>query len=438
MTDETTYFLENAKSARAACKKCKVKIAKEELRIGVSALDNRTGYHSTSFYHPQCFTIGRNLKQDGVTATSFVENLLQDNSDDKCLKDEDYKHNLIAGLEGGGNKKRASMDADTDDKKKKKSRIEDLSPEESQVYELYSAMKVDELKDVLRNNSQAGLAGTKEELLRRCVDGHSHGRIDLCPSCGEGKLKLLSNGTVSCSGFYDEATQVRQPCFFSCPAKDAPRLLPWRTTKPTEEEKEQDSKKKKTDGTSDDDAWRTTLLPLLEHIHWDLSSAVNIKTVNSEVAQACQKFGRLNLPSDESTAKIEIGRIILSNKDKSREEICKLIVDNFGLKLTEKDIEAKQHAMSSLCACPANGALYEIMLEFGKVYMEEGNKNAGATYKKVANAIKDIEYEITEENAKGLCSKKTKVDGIGKGSADKIYEFLTTGTIAKLEEKRMK
>jgi len=76
--------------------------------------------------------------------------------------------------------------------------------------------------------------------------------------------------------------------------------------------------------------------------------------------------------------------------------------------------------------------------QFGKVYMEEGNKNAGATYKKVANAIKDIEYEITEENAKGLCSKKTKVDGIGKGSADKIYEFLTTGTIAKLEEKRMK
>lgn len=27
--------------------------------------------------------------------------------------------------------------------------------------------------------------------------------------------------------------------------------------------------------------------------------------------------------------------------------------------------------------------------------------------------------------------------GIGKGTADKIYEFCTTGTIQKLEEKRM-
>jgi DNA polymerase/3'-5' exonuclease PolX len=27
-------------------------------------------------------------------------------------------------------------------------------------------------------------------------------------------------------------------------------------------------------------------------------------------------------------------------------------------------------------------------------------------------------------------------DGIGKGSADKIHEFLATGTIEKLEEKR--
>lgn len=60
----------------------------------------------------------------------------------------------------------------------------------------------------------------------------------------------------------------------------------------------------------------------------------------------------------------------------------------------------------------------------------------GGTYKKVANAIKDLDYEITADNAKGLGKGKTKVDGIGKGSSEKIHEFLETGKMAKLEEKR--
>lgn len=31
----------------------------------------------------------------------------------------------------------------------------------------------------------------------------------------------------------------------------------------------------------------------------------------------------------------------------------------------------------------------------------------------------------------------TKLPGIGKGTADKIFEYYTTGTIQKLEEKRL-
>jgi PHP family Zn ribbon phosphoesterase len=45
--DETRYFIENAKSARAACKKCKVKIEKGELRVGVSIPDGRTQHLMT-------------------------------------------------------------------------------------------------------------------------------------------------------------------------------------------------------------------------------------------------------------------------------------------------------------------------------------------------------------------------------------------------------
>jgi poly [ADP-ribose] polymerase len=59
-----------------------------------------------------------------------------------------------------------------------------------------------------------------------------------------------------------------------------------------------------------------------------------------------------------------------------------------------------------------------------------------ATYKKVANAIEQLDFEVTEENALGLGKGKTKVDGIGKGSAEKIHEFLTTGNIEKLQDKK--
>jgi poly [ADP-ribose] polymerase len=54
----------------------------------------------------------------------------------------------------------------------------------------------------------------------------------------------------------------------------------------------------------------------------------------------------------------------------------------------------------------------------------------------VIAAVSKISFEITLDNAKGLGKGKTKVSNIGKGSADKIHEFLDTGTIGKLEEKR--
>lgn len=48
----------------------------------------------------------------------------------------------------------------------------------------------------------------------------------------------------------------------------------------------------------------------------------------------------------------------------------------------------------------------------------------------------NLEYEIKE--GKTLIAKATKVDGVGKGTADKIDEILATGTFAKLEELRAK
>ena len=53
MSEVATYFLENAKSSRATCTKCKVKIALKEVRIGVSA-PNRQGYVVTRYVQYVC------------------------------------------------------------------------------------------------------------------------------------------------------------------------------------------------------------------------------------------------------------------------------------------------------------------------------------------------------------------------------------------------
>ena len=51
-------------------------------------------------------------------------------------------------------------------------------------------------------------------------------------------------------------------------------------------------------------------------------------------------------------------------------------------------------------------------------------------------ALKDLDYEVTADNALSLGKGKNKVAGIGGSSSKKMKEFLTTGTMEKLEEKR--
>lgn len=58
------------------------------------------------------------------------------------------------------------------------------------------------------------------------------------------------------------------------------------------------------------------------------------------------------------------------------------------------------------------------------------------SYRKAATAIKGMKEEITADNAMSFSKGKTKVAGIGKGSAEKMKEFMETGTFQKLEEKR--
>ncbi|KAL4434913.1 hypothetical protein ABPG74_021252 [Tetrahymena malaccensis] len=105
-----------ASSSRAACKGCKVKIQKNELRIGVETLFQ--GEHTTTAWrHLECFSLGRKYKDiDPKEIEGYYD-----------LKKED-KVKVIDYFEGGGQKKSAVdrlISVIVDSEKKKKQDDED-------------------------------------------------------------------------------------------------------------------------------------------------------------------------------------------------------------------------------------------------------------------------------------------------------------------------
>lgn len=92
--------------------------------------------------------------------------------------------------------------------------------------------------------------------------------------------------------------------------------------------------------------------------------------------------------------------------------------------------KAKKPRQKAAAKVDANQALADAFAELSGFEFKRGEKFKGGTWSKVAKAIRDCEDEI--ESGK----QATKLKGIGKSSAQKIDEFLDTGTLEKLEEYR--
>lgn len=293
------------------------------------------------------------------------------------------------------------------------------------------------------------MTGTKENLLERILDGIAYGRLQQCPLCHEGKLKLKDDDLtrVVCRGRWDDALMHRCYCAFSVSAKDAPRNKPWHLTEPSASEKEeikQDAERPNEPTNEDGGVAEGPLSQILkgaakleEDGYWDLNNAAGIKKASSMLTDLVLKDGVIDITDDEKKAKMLIGKLILTNKDKSASEFVTLLADQQGLSENNQAQKKQQEeVLSEACAVPANAKIVMVLMELSKLYFKEKNTNAGLTYRKVANAVRDHPEEITVDNAKGLGKGKTKVPGIGGSSAAKIHEFLSTGTMQKLEEKR--
>ena len=82
---------------------------------------------------------------------------------------------------------------------------------------------------------------------------------------------------------------------------------------------------------------------------------------------------------------------------------------------------------------PANQKLVDAFYEMSKGLMKT-NRFKGIARKKAADAIVELDFEVTDGIP--LSKGKTKVAGIGKGTAKDINEILETGTCGTLEDIR--
>ena len=80
------------------------------------------------------------------------------------------------------------------------------------------------------------------------------------------------------------------------------------------------------------------------------------------------------------------------------------------------------------CVVPENAPLAGVFKELSSFEYKKGDNIKGTAYKKVSAALAAHTAQITSGK------EAKKLAGIGKSSADKIDEFLSSGKVAKLEE----
>jgi hypothetical protein len=223
----------------------------------------------------------------------------------------------------------------------------------------------------------------------------------------------------------------------------APRL-PWFTEQPTEEEVEEmnrieaEATGEEIEGKPhDEDSDLGRLIKSANDIKLDFSNKATTQATTAKVVQLLQENGKLDLPDDERKLRMDVGQLLVANKGVALTEILTKLVKQFGwVDIKAAKAKKQEEAAGSSCAVAANAPLLMVMKELSDCYYREGNSNAGNTYKKIVAALNDLDFEVTAKNAKSLGSGKNKVPGIGAGSAKLMFEFLTTGTMLKLEEKR--
>ena len=236
----TTYCVEYAKSNRATCKACNIKIDKGAVRIGTS-VPGPGDYDMTSWRHLAC----QKKKPSSLAELKGYQELKS--SDQELVKSwfsGDMASVMAAKRKADEATAAAAADAAVSTPKKAKPTPTATTPtttpkmaaassssssvaspplglsaeteQRDDAKALFGKMAIADLKNCLRANAQI-LSGNKDELVGRCVDRKVYGNLPRCPECGIGKLKVTyprefghgGMGTFTCPGGYDDDAYVR-------------------------------------------------------------------------------------------------------------------------------------------------------------------------------------------------------------------------------------
>ena len=180
--------------------------------------------------------------------------------------------------------------------------------------------------------------------------------------------------------------------------------------------------------------------PLLEAFP-DLSDKKMLKKAAKRLIVEAQGAD-IMLPEDERKCLMTVGKKLISYRSDPNwpQSMMQALFDEFG---TKKKAEKKAAAVAATVKCPANEGLVEAFYELSTLEFKHGVQMKAIAYKKAGGVIADFDFEVTEENVKGLQYKKLKrksgdvikgYKGIGKGSIAKMTEFLETGVFEKTAE----
>ena len=188
-------------------------------------------------------------------------------------------------------------------------------------------------------------------------------------------VKLEENDfhTIHCRGRFDEDTARIVPCTFQAPRLDTQRvqrLFPFYLEEPTEEEKEA-MKKQREEGRGEgvnkyaDNPVAQDLLKQAESLDLDLASNEGKKKAAADFVGLVE--GKVDLPENRN-AKMEIGKLVMANQDKSGKEIMEAIFSKYGFaKEKEEKAAAAEAAAEAACKNPKNAPLILAFKECAKV-----------------------------------------------------------------------
>ncbi|XP_045512835.1 poly [ADP-ribose] polymerase isoform X2 [Pieris brassicae] len=197
------FSVEYAKSSRATCKQCDIKICKDEVRISKMEFDPRYG-DAPAWHHVKCFA-ERQAEFLFLAGGEDIPGFKHLQKEDQAMVKKEIKP---ISPDGGPIKKLKSEPKDEEEIKKEKKLEKDLCKQNDSFHKYRSRLSElgkSDLHELLEANSQEILKGP-DECLDHLADMMAFGALDPCPECRQGQL-ILDTFNYRCTGNISEWTK---------------------------------------------------------------------------------------------------------------------------------------------------------------------------------------------------------------------------------------